>query len=81
MKDSIVLHKAAFERWWNRWLVSADSSWQSLVEESEKPERLVRYVVTGGKVFNEAYFADEDKAKEFAKDYGDVIKLVEEVQP
>lgn len=85
MKTEIKLTKAAFERWF----VSlnpehTESRWKSLVEESEKPDRIEAWFI----VFPEGWmhrFTNEELAKQYVENENlknvRVVKLVEEVRP
>jgi len=89
MKGSITLTRAAFERWCdsilspnalNGFRETMKQSWHSLIEESQKPERIeawaVRYPDCAVGVYYQKPVA-EDLAKRFQG--SQLIKLVEEV--
>lgn len=87
MKTKIELTKAAFERWFKRVGFSptpTETLWQSLIDESEKPERIERYVIVESRSpsVNQMCFERPYHADAYLGSFGGkLIKLVEEVQP
>jgi hypothetical protein len=69
MSDKITITKKQFERWMkNLPFENVDTSWQSLVAESQKPELIERWAVFGGDGISGGIFETKEYAVLVAKE-------------